>query len=194
MNELVVTQQTCFLLDMKPVPVVGVKPSNRRNDFAGCASYGYCAGRRMKYFGCKLMALTILDSIPVADDLVPAYTDERAAAEVVLTKCDRLPRRTGRLARPRRQEPIRCIYGITRLGLQISPACNGGKVDKLLSLSVADVELTGSEQVHTRDIVTCRLVRRTIGFVLAVHELDDPRPIAVFGHSGVSSSGGIADP
>jgi hypothetical protein len=68
LSQLGVTQQVCFLLDTKPVPVVGVKRSNRRR----------------KYFGYKLVALTTLDGIPVAYDLVPAHTDEREAAEVVL--------------------------------------------------------------------------------------------------------------
>jgi len=77
-------EQSCFLLDTKPVPVVGVKRPNRRSDFAGSASYGYCASRSLKYFGYKLVALTTLEGIPVAYDLVPANTDEREAAEAVL--------------------------------------------------------------------------------------------------------------
>jgi hypothetical protein len=77
-------QQSCFLLDTKPVPVVGVKRSNRHSDFAGSAGYGYCASRSMRYFGYKLVALTTLEGIPVVYDLVPANTDERQAAETVL--------------------------------------------------------------------------------------------------------------
>jgi hypothetical protein len=38
----------------------------------------------MKYFGYKLVAITTLDGIPVVYELVPAHTDERAAAETVL--------------------------------------------------------------------------------------------------------------
>ncbi len=76
-------QHTCFLFDTKPVPVVGVKRSNRR-DFAGSASCGYCASRSLKYFGYKLVALTTLEGLPVVYDLVPANTDEREAAETVL--------------------------------------------------------------------------------------------------------------
>jgi hypothetical protein len=84
LSELGASQQMCFLLDTKPVPVVGVKRSNRRSDFAGSASYGHCASRSMTYFGYKLVALTTLDGVLVAYDLVPAHTDEREAAEVVL--------------------------------------------------------------------------------------------------------------
>jgi hypothetical protein len=38
----------------------------------------------MKYFGYKLVMVTTLDGLPVVYDLVPANTDERAAAETVL--------------------------------------------------------------------------------------------------------------
>jgi hypothetical protein len=82
--ELGVVSHTNFLLDTKPVPVVGVKRSNRHSDFAGSASYGYCPSRSMKYFGYKLVAVTTLYGIPVIYELVPAHTDERQAAEAVL--------------------------------------------------------------------------------------------------------------
>jgi hypothetical protein len=82
--QLGVFQHTRFLLDTKPVPVVGVKRSNRRSDFAGSASYGYCPSRNLKYFGYKLVAITTCSGIPVVYELVPAHTDEREAAEAVL--------------------------------------------------------------------------------------------------------------
>jgi hypothetical protein len=84
LHDLGITQQRYFLLDTKPVPVVGVKRSNRHSDFAGSASYGTCASRSLKYFGYKLVALTTLGGFPVAYDLVAANTDEREAAEVIL--------------------------------------------------------------------------------------------------------------
>lgn len=74
----------CFLLDTRPVPVVDVKRSYRRRNFAGSASYGHCASRSMNYLCYKLVVLTTLDGIPIAYDLMPAHTDEREAAEVVL--------------------------------------------------------------------------------------------------------------
>lgn len=80
-----------LLLDTKPVPVVGYTRSKRHSDFAGYASYGYCAARQMHYFGFKLVALTTLDGLPLVYDLVPANTDERLAAECVLCQvkdCD----------------------------------------------------------------------------------------------------------
>lgn len=83
--QLGVFHHTRFLLDTKPVPVVGVKRSNRHSDFAGSASYGHCPSRNMKYFGYKLVAVTTFSGIPVVYELVPAHTDEREAAEAVLT-------------------------------------------------------------------------------------------------------------
>jgi Transposase DDE domain len=75
---------TCFLLDTKPVPVVGVKRSNRHSDFAPTAAYGRCASRKMTYFGYKLVALTTLAGLPVFYELVPANATEHQAAETLL--------------------------------------------------------------------------------------------------------------
>lgn len=73
-----------FLLDTKPVPTMGYKRSKRHSDFAGSAGYGRCVARNLKYFGYKLVAVTTLSGIPIVYDLVPANTDERAAAETVM--------------------------------------------------------------------------------------------------------------
>jgi len=80
-----------YLLDTKPVPVLGYKRRKGRSDFAGSADYGHCASRKMDYFGYKLVAVSTLDGIPVVYDLVPANRDERLAAESVidyLSSCD----------------------------------------------------------------------------------------------------------
>jgi len=90
-KHFVSAEENVLILDTKPIPVMGYKRSKRRSDFAGSASYGYCASRKMHYFGYKLVTLTTLSGIPVVYDLVPAHTDERAAAETVLTRvqaCD----------------------------------------------------------------------------------------------------------
>jgi len=83
--------RTNYILDTKPVPVVGYKRRKTRSDFAGSANYGHCASRKMDYFGYKLVTISTLDGIPVVYDLVPANLDERLAAEAVidyLTSCD----------------------------------------------------------------------------------------------------------
>lgn len=80
-----------YLLDTKPIPVVGYKRSKHRSDFAGSADYGRCASRNLNYFGYKLVAISTLDGIPIVYDLVPANLDERLAAEAVidyLVSCD----------------------------------------------------------------------------------------------------------
>jgi hypothetical protein len=90
-HHLGVEQETQFLLDTKPVPVLGYKRSKRHSDFAGSADYGYCSSRNLHYFGYKLVLITTLRGIPVVYELVPASTDERQAAETVLTclsNCD----------------------------------------------------------------------------------------------------------
>jgi len=81
-----VDQATTYLIDTKPIPVVGYKRSKRRSDFRGSADYGYCVSRKLHYFGYKLVMITTLDGIPVVYDLVPANTDERQAAEAVLDR------------------------------------------------------------------------------------------------------------
>ncbi len=83
--------QSCYLMDTKPVPVVGYKRHKSRSEFAGNANYGRCASRHLNYFGYKLVALSTLSGIPVAYELVPANLDERLAAEAVidyLASCD----------------------------------------------------------------------------------------------------------
>ncbi len=63
---------------------MGYRRSKKHSDFEGSADYGYCAARKMKYFGYKLVMLSTLEGLPIADELVPANTDEREAVEGVL--------------------------------------------------------------------------------------------------------------
>lgn len=77
-----------FLLDTTPVVVVGYRRDKSHSDFRCSADYGYCAARRMKYFGYKLIMLTTLDGTPYSFELIPANTDERDAADEIL---DTLP-------------------------------------------------------------------------------------------------------
>jgi hypothetical protein len=72
------------LLDTKPNPVIVYRRSKQRSDFLGSATYGYCASKKMYYFGYKLVAISTLGCIPLIYDLVPAHTDERQAAETLL--------------------------------------------------------------------------------------------------------------
>jgi hypothetical protein len=72
------------LLDTKPIPVVGYRRSKKHSDFQGSAAYGYCASKKMYYYGYKLVTISTLDGLPLLYDLVPANTDERQAAEALL--------------------------------------------------------------------------------------------------------------
>lgn len=87
-RELGVQWENHFLLDTTPVVVVGYRRDKSHSNFRGSADYGYCAARRMKYFGYKLVMLTTLDGTPYSFELVPANTDERDAADEIL---DTLP-------------------------------------------------------------------------------------------------------
>ena len=84
LNELGALDEDYYLLDTKPVPVVGYRRSKSHSDFAGEAEYGYCSSRKMYYWGYKLVMLTTLDGLPIMYELVPANTDERQAAETIL--------------------------------------------------------------------------------------------------------------
>jgi hypothetical protein len=84
LRDLGLLSQADLLLDTKPIPVMGYKRSKKRSNFAGSADYGHCARRNMKYFGDKLVSLCTLEGIPVVNELVPANTDERLAAESFL--------------------------------------------------------------------------------------------------------------
>jgi len=87
-SDLGVSWEKHFLLDTTPVIVVGYRRDKCHSDFRGSADYGYCAARRLKYFGYKLVMLTTLDGTPYSFELVPAHTDERDAADEIL---DTLP-------------------------------------------------------------------------------------------------------
>ena len=78
------TLQTQFLLDCKPVPVIGYKRDKTHSHFRSTADYGVCVSRKMKYFGYKLVLLSTLDGLPIAYELVAANTDDRLAAEEIL--------------------------------------------------------------------------------------------------------------
>ena len=46
-----------FVLDTKPIPVIGLKRDKRHSNFSGSATPGWCAARQMNYFGYKLVLL-----------------------------------------------------------------------------------------------------------------------------------------
>ena len=84
LTDLAAVDESFFLIDTKPVPVVGYKRSKKRSDFRPTAAYGYCAARHFHYYGYKFVAITTFSGVPIAYELVAAATDERAAVEEVL--------------------------------------------------------------------------------------------------------------
>ena len=83
-RQLGVDNVNSFIIDTKPISVMGYRRSKRHSDFQVNADYGYCAARKMKYFGYKLVMISTLKGLLVAYDLVPASTSERQAVESVL--------------------------------------------------------------------------------------------------------------
>ena len=81
--------------------------------------------------------------------------------------------------------------GLARL---YTPLALGGKWNNVQLLSEAGVERARREQVYAKDVVAGTWVRRTLGFMLPVPELGDPRPMTAFGHPGLGGSIGFADP
>jgi hypothetical protein len=79
-----VANETYFILDTKPIPVLGLKRDKRYSDFSGNATPGYCASCNLHYFGYKLTLLSTCSGIPIAWDLVPAHTDERVSVASIL--------------------------------------------------------------------------------------------------------------
>ena len=69
----------------RAIRVVGYKRNKKHSDFSGPASCGACVSRNLKYFGYKLVLRSTQEGLPIAYELVPAHTDERAAADTVLS-------------------------------------------------------------------------------------------------------------
>ncbi len=62
----------------------GYRRSKKHSDCAGSASYGVCVSRHLQCFGSTLVLLSPREGLPGAHELVPAHTDERAAADTAL--------------------------------------------------------------------------------------------------------------
>ncbi|MDO8954944.1 MAG: IS982 family transposase [Gammaproteobacteria bacterium] len=85
-NSFIGIKQNYCIIDTTPIVAVGMTRDKSHSDFAGIASYGYCATKRLVYYGFKLVMLCNLEGLPLHIELVPANTDERAAADEILDK------------------------------------------------------------------------------------------------------------
>src|SRR5436190_11128056 len=65
-------QEETAVIDSAPVPCVAYKRSKADSDFAGCADYGVCSSKAMKYFGFKLHTIVSLTGVVMSFLLTPA--------------------------------------------------------------------------------------------------------------------------
>ena len=71
---------------------------------------------------------------------------------------------------------------------------DGGKWQGHRLLSEGALRLAGTEQAQGRDLILQTPVRRTLGFMMPVAGIPDPRGNNAFGHAGMGGSLGFCDP
>lgn len=76
------------LLDSTPVPCAASRETVKRSDFAGHASYGYCASHSRYFWGFRLYLLCASDGMPIAFELAPANASEREVAAEMLRRVE----------------------------------------------------------------------------------------------------------
>jgi hypothetical protein len=76
------------LLDSTPVPCAASRETVKRSDFAGYASYGYCASHSRYFWGFRLYLLCAPDGMPIAFELAPANAPERQVAAELLERVE----------------------------------------------------------------------------------------------------------
>ncbi len=74
------------LLDSTPVPCGQSRETVRRSEFAGHASYGYCASHSRYFWGFRLYLLCASEGMPIAFELAPANVPEREVAAEMLRR------------------------------------------------------------------------------------------------------------
>ena len=73
------------VLDTTPLPICNITRSFKKQSlFKGIASVGYCAAKRLKYFGFKLVLLINQKGIPVKFGLVPANTADVKTTQSII--------------------------------------------------------------------------------------------------------------
>ena len=76
------------LLDSTPVPCGTSRETVKRSNFAGHASYGYCASHSRYFWGFRLYLLCASDGMPIAFELAPANASEREVAAEMLRRVE----------------------------------------------------------------------------------------------------------
>ncbi len=76
------------LLDSTPVPCGSSRETVKRSQFAGYATYGYCASHSRYFWGFRLYLLCASDGMPIAFELAPANASEREVAAEMLARVE----------------------------------------------------------------------------------------------------------
>ena len=76
------------LLDSTAVPCGASRETVKRSNFAGHASYGYCASHSRYFWGFRLYLLCASDGMPIAFELAPANASEREVAAEMLRRVE----------------------------------------------------------------------------------------------------------
>lgn len=76
------------LLDSTPVPCGASRETVKRSNFAGYATYGYCASHSRYFWGFRLYLLCASDGMPIAFELAPANASEREVAAEMLARVE----------------------------------------------------------------------------------------------------------
>ena len=79
---------TIRLLDSTPVPVGASRETVKRSEFAGHATYGWCASRSRYIWGFRLYLLCASDGMPIAFELPPVNAPEREVAAELLARVE----------------------------------------------------------------------------------------------------------
>jgi hypothetical protein len=72
------------LIDATPVPCGQSRETVKRSQFAGFATYGYCAAHSRHFWGFKLYLLCASDGMPITFTLAPANAPEREVVAEML--------------------------------------------------------------------------------------------------------------
>jgi hypothetical protein len=176
-QELGVQLAYVYVLDTEPIPVVGYRRSKKNSEFWGTAEYGYCASKKLHYWGYKFVMLTTADGVPVAFELVPANTDERDAAEEVLPAAnpDSIALGDKGFIDEERQENWKERYGVTvyTFKRKNQHRQNPPEVQRLLNENRSHIETTFSSLDRVEGLedhgakTVLGLVTRTIAKVTA---------------------------
>jgi len=85
LDEIILALSDIHIIDSTPVPVMRFQRAHFTPLFPE-ANYGYCAARKMTYYGFKLHLVTDKQGIPILFDLTSANVEDRKIAQELLGK------------------------------------------------------------------------------------------------------------